>query len=155
MFSFFFVGLTVFLVYYISPWRTVRGPRPGGGAAACEARVPALAAAWHCSLLAHQLQHCSAAPPPAGRGITAVRPHLHRTSCRGQGGSVCTGAVWTLETDHRCKPESTLVCRHDNETALIGELNGHSLNQYDDELCMSSAARSLSREENLIKAQMQ
>ena len=141
----------------------MRGPRPGGGAAACEARVPALAAAWHCSLLAHQLQHCSAAPPPAGRGITAVRPHLHSTSCRGRGGQCLhRGSLdsghWRPETDHRCKPGSPLVCRHDNETALHGEWrmeNGHSPNQYDDELCMSSAARSLSREENLIKAQMQ
>ena len=127
----------------------MRGPGAGSsGSLALQPPGAPTAALQRCTTTSGAGHHCSAATPAhhllQGAGWTVSAP--------GQSG------LWTLETDHRCKPGSPLVCRHDNETALHGEWrmeNGHSPNQYDDELCMSSAARSLSREENLIKAQMQ
>ena len=131
----------------------MRGPRPGGGAAACEARVPALAAAWHCSLLAHQLQHCSAAPPPAGRGITAVRPHLNTTSCRGLWWTVSApgqSGLWRLTIGVNLD----LLWSAGMTMKPHCMKNGHSPNQYDDELgCSVTFPRGkFDKSTNAIKA---
>ena len=124
MLCFFFVSLTVFLVYHISPPRVVRGAEawcrgrgvrgPGAGSSGSSALQPPGAPTA-------ALQRCTTTGGAGHPSLQAATP-AHRLLQGARVDSVCTGAVWTLDTDHRCKPESPLVCRHDNDTAQIHTL---------------------------------